>query len=88
MKLFSLNITTPEEAVFSGELESIVLPVLGGAMEVLADHAPCIAVFGDGTIKIKDKLLVLGKGYAKIEKNSVQLFPEEAFWDRRKTSRE
>jgi len=87
VKPLSLNITTPEETVFSGELESVVLPVLGGYMEVLANHAPCIAVFARGFIKIKDKLLVVGKGYVKIEKNTVQLFPEEAFWDRRKTPR-
>jgi len=88
VKPLSLNIITPEETVFSGELESVVLPVLGGYMEVLANHAPCIAVFTNGSIKIKCKELFIGKGYAKIEKNIVQLFPEDAFWERRKTPRE
>jgi len=87
VKQFSINITTPEETIFSGELESVVLPVLDGQMEVLANHAPCIAVFARGVVKIKDRLLTIGRGYAKIEKNTVQLFPEDAFWDRRKTPR-
>ena len=86
MKFFSLNITTPEETVLAGDVESLVLPVVDGYIEVLADHAPCIAVFSRGLIKVKDKFLVIGKGYAKIERNIVHLFPEEASWDISKTS--
>ena len=86
MKLFNLNVTTPEENIFSGDVESLVLPVVDGYIEVLSDHAPCIAVFSRGLIKVKDKFLVIGKGYAKIERNIVQLFPEEASWDISKTS--
>jgi F-type H+-transporting ATPase subunit epsilon len=38
-----LDIVTPEGALFSGEVDSIVVPGVNGAFEMLNNHAPIIA---------------------------------------------
>lgn len=51
-----LDILTPEQNIYSGDVYGVQLPGLEGSFEILEGHAPIIASLGDGKMKIlKDK---------------------------------
>jgi F-type H+-transporting ATPase subunit epsilon len=54
-----LDIVTPEGALFSGEVDSIVVPGVNGAFEMLNNHAPIIAILGAGEVRIKGSNLLI-----------------------------
>ena len=47
-----LEIITPEQTVFSGEISLIKVPGTKGSFEVLNNHAPLISTLDKGDIKI------------------------------------
>lgn len=48
-----LEIITPEFKLFEGEVSSVSFPGANGSFQVLKDHAPIIAMLGEGKIKIR-----------------------------------
>lgn len=50
-----LEIITPGQKVYSGDVESVKLPGADGSFGVLNNHAPLIATLKKGTVKITDK---------------------------------
>lgn len=53
MKLFKLQIMTPEKEFYSGEVEALTVSLPDGQLTVLAGHAPMVAVLAIGEIKFK-----------------------------------
>lgn len=49
-----LEIITPEQTLFTGEVELVQLPGIDGSFEILKDHAPLISVLAAGKVKIQD----------------------------------
>jgi len=54
MKLFNLNITTPDKTLYEGRISSLIAPSKLGYLGVLADHAPLIASLGTGRIILRE----------------------------------
>ncbi|MEL6593923.1 MAG: ATP synthase F1 subunit epsilon [Bacteroidota bacterium] len=52
MKNFELEIATPERQVFSGSVQSVLVPGSMGSFQVLYNHAPIISTLGKGKVKI------------------------------------
>lgn len=51
-----LDILTPEQNIYSGNVYGVQLPGIEGSFEILENHAPIIATLGKGKMKIlKDK---------------------------------
>ena len=51
-----LEILTPEQKVFSGDVYGVQLPGISGLFEVLDKHAPLVSALKAGNLKIlKDK---------------------------------
>jgi len=50
-----LEIITPGQKVYSGDVESVRLPGADGSFGILNNHAPLIATLKKGTVKITDK---------------------------------
>ncbi len=50
-----LEIITPEETLFNGEVNYVKIPGSEGSFGVLRNHAPLISSLGEGIIKIKDE---------------------------------
>ena len=51
-----LEILTPEQKVFAGDVYGVQLPGISGLFEVLDKHAPLVSALKEGTLKIlKDK---------------------------------
>ncbi len=49
-----LEITSPDEQIFSGDVELVQLPGSDGLFEILHNHAPMIAALGPGRAKVQD----------------------------------
>ena len=47
-----LEIITPEEIVYSGEVDMVTLPGVDGSFQILNDHAPIISTLAAGSIRI------------------------------------
>jgi F-type H+-transporting ATPase subunit epsilon len=47
-----LEIVTPEETLYSGNVESVSAPGVEGEFQMLDNHAPVVSLLVDGTIKI------------------------------------
>jgi len=47
-----LEILTPEKKLFSGNVQGVILPGIGGKFEVLDRHAPLVSALGIGQVKV------------------------------------
>lgn len=47
-----LEIISPQQVIFSGEVTEVYLPGKEGAFELLNDHAPIISLLQKGEIKV------------------------------------
>lgn len=52
MATFHFELASPEQLVFAGEVEHVVVPGAEGEFGVLAQHAPLIAMLRPGILKI------------------------------------
>ncbi len=53
------DIVSPEGTLFSGEIDSIVVPGVNGSFEMLNNHAPIIAILGKGDVRLKGKGILI-----------------------------
>lgn len=79
----TLEILTPEQKVFSGEVYGVILPGIGGLFEVLDRHAPMVSALKDGKLKIlKDKTQTAGfdikSGFVEVLNNKTTVLVEGA----------
>ena len=49
-----LEIITPEQTLFTGEVSLVQLPGIDGSFEILNDHAPLISALSKGRVKVQD----------------------------------
>lgn len=70
-----LEIITPEQVYFSGEVASVTLPGKNGSFTVWENHAPIISSLAVGKISYKannqDLELTVDGGFAEVNKNVV-----------------
>ena len=50
-----VEIITPENTIYQGEISLIQLPGLDGLFELLENHAPMITMLSNGTVKLIEK---------------------------------
>lgn len=76
-----LEIITPEENVFSGEVEVVTLPGNNGSFQVLKDHAPLVSTLQKGDLVYeaagKTETLIVGGGVVQVLNNHVLVLAEE-----------
>lgn len=79
----TLEILTPEQKVFSGDVYGVQLPGIGGSFEVLDKHAPLVSALKEGVLKIlKDKNATatyrIKSGFVEVLNNKVSVLVEGA----------
>ena len=77
-----LEILSPEQKLFSGEVESVTLPGTLGEFTVLKRHAPLISSLNQGEIKYRLKIgdeqrVAIRNGFVEVLKNHVSVCIEE-----------
>jgi F-type H+-transporting ATPase subunit epsilon len=60
MATFHFELVSPERVLFSGSVDSVVVPATEGAMTVLAGHSPVMSTIKPGVVTVAD-----GKGAAR-----------------------
>lgn len=78
-----LDILTPEQNIYSGNVYGVQLPGTEGSFEILENHAPIIATLGKGKMKIiKDKntteLYEISGGFVEVLNNKASVLIESA----------
>ncbi|RLD81872.1 MAG: ATP synthase F1 subunit epsilon [Bacteroidetes bacterium] len=71
-----LDIVTPDEQIYSGEVKLIKLPGVDGSFEILKNHAPLISTLEKGKIKIIEennevKFFEINDGVVEVQSNKV-----------------
>jgi len=79
----TLEILTPEQKIFSGDVYGVQLPGIGGLFEVLDRHAPMVSALKDGNLKIlKDKTqttsYTIKSGFVEVLNNKTTVLVEGA----------
>jgi F-type H+-transporting ATPase subunit epsilon len=81
MATFHFDLVSPEELVFSGEVEHVVVPGTEGEFGVLAGHAPLVAMLKPGILKIlgpsEQRILVVG-GFAEVRPEGLTVLADRA----------
>lgn len=79
-----LEIVTPDEKVFEGEVVSASFPGSDGSFQLLNNHAPMVSTLGKGDIRYKQEkekevhILVEG-GVVEVMNNKVNVLVEKIF---------
>lgn len=78
-----LDILTPEQNIYSGNVYGVQLPGIDGYFEILENHAPIIATLGKGKMKIiKDKntneIFEISGGFVEMLNNKASVLIESA----------
>ena len=75
-----LEIITPEEQIFNGEITSVRLPGKNGEFEILNNHAPIISTLNKGEIKVLttsgSKNFEINGGVIEMKKNKIIVLAE------------
>ena len=76
-----LEILSPEQKLFSGEVESVTLPGTLGEFTVLKRHAPLISSLNQGEIKYRlkngdEQRVAIRNGFVEVLKNHVSVCSE------------
>ena len=71
-----LEIITPEQTLFKGDVESILFPGSHGDFQVLNDHAPIVSNLTKGKVKIIGKMAIQEDVKDKFEFNEKQTILE------------
>lgn len=83
MAAFHFELVSPERVLFSGDVESVVVPGSDGDMTILKDHAPLMTTLRPGVVAVSDaagkasKLFVRG-GFADVNASGFILLAEQA----------
>ena len=76
-----LEILSAEEKIFSGEVESVILPGSSGTFQILNNHAPIISSLKKGEIiykeNSKDNTLAVNGGIVEVLDNKVSALIEK-----------
>lgn len=77
MATYRLQIVTAQEAVFDGQVDSVVLPGEDGLFGILAHHRPIVAVVDEGKATIRqgprETTVELGRGFVEMSNNEATL---------------
>jgi F-type H+-transporting ATPase subunit epsilon len=81
MATFRFDLVSPEQMVFSGEVEHVVVPGTEGEFGVLAGHAPLVAMLKPGVLRIlgpnEQRILVVG-GFAEVSPDGLTVLADMA----------
>ena len=83
MAAFHFELVSPEQLLFSGEVDSVVVPGVEGQMTILKDHAPVMTTLKPGVVEVsesaskKSRIFVRG-GFADVSAEGLTILAEQA----------
>lgn len=79
--MLTLKVISPEKVIFTGEVESVIVPGTLGEFEILVGHAPLVSSLEKGVVTYlpkggeKTQLDIMG-GFVEVQKNEISLCVE------------
>lgn len=83
MATLHFELVSPEKLLFSGAVESVIVPSIEGELTVMAQHAPVMAVLKPGVVTVSEgkgaprRLFVRG-GFADVTDKGLTILAEHA----------
>ena len=82
MKVFELEIITPERKVFKGTPYSLIVPAYEGYLGIMANHAPFLGILQPGKVTIRqpdidDQAYQITGGLIDVGQNRVTILADE-----------
>lgn len=78
----TLEIVTPEARVYSGPIDTVVIPTVEGEIGILPGHIPLLTRVASGELRVtqngRTELLAIGGGFAQVDGDRVQVLAESA----------
>jgi F-type H+-transporting ATPase subunit epsilon len=78
----TVALITPGATVFEGEADMVVVPAWDGEVGFLRDHAPMMALLGEGSMRVtlegKEQRFHLAGGFVQVADNVVSVLTERA----------
>jgi len=76
-----IEIVTPDQKIYEGEIKSVRVPGSKGSFQVLKDHAPIISTLDDGSVIIVDfagneTIYEIAGGVIEVKMNKIILLAE------------
>ena len=73
-----LDVLTPDEQLFSGEIKAVTVPGIKGKFQILENHAPIVSALSKGKVEIKKidgqlETFVIEQGFIEVLQNEVSL---------------
>jgi F-type H+-transporting ATPase subunit epsilon len=79
MASFNFELVSPERVLFSGDVNSVVVPAAEGEMTVLANHAPFMSAVRPGVVTVDGgKRLFVRGGFVDVSASGLTLLAEQA----------
>jgi F-type H+-transporting ATPase subunit epsilon len=79
---FNLSVISPERKLFEGPARFVVVPAFDGEVGILCDHAPFMALLGDGALRVETETGTLrfrvSGGFVQVADNQVSVLSETA----------
>ncbi|MBX3102429.1 MAG: ATP synthase F1 subunit epsilon [Bacteroidetes bacterium] len=80
-KTLTVELITPEGAVYNGEATAVQVPGIQGSFQVLYNHAAIISTLGKGKVKIDGpqgaKIFMVEGGVVEVLKNHVVVLAQK-----------
>lgn len=82
--VFQLDMITPQQTVYSGEVAGMIVPAEEGYMGIMANHAPLLTHVRPGQVKIQKAsgetlhFSLNGDGFLEVYKNHAKLLVDAA----------
>lgn len=81
----SVAVTTPERTIFEGEADMVVAPAWDGEVGILRNHAPLMALLGEGSLRVRqgkeERTFHVAGGFIQVVDNVVSVLSERAGLD-------
>lgn len=83
MATIHFELVSPERLLFSGDVESVVVPGTDGAFQVMSNHAPVMSTLKPGIVEVEEtasksmRLFVRG-GFAEVSGKGLTILAEQA----------
>ena len=80
---FMLEVVTPEQIIFRGEVKFLVVPEINGELGILRNHAPLLAALDIGVLRYVDpdgkvNKVALSGGFMEVIYNEARVLAETA----------
>ncbi len=78
----SVSVVSPERVIFEGEADMVVAPAWDGEVGILRQHAPMLALLGEGDVRVRlgnrEQRFYVAGGFLQVAADVVTILSERA----------